>query len=242
MEKQIVILAAGKGSRMKSDLPKVMHQVAGKSMLEHVVDNAHAITDDLILVYSDHIKEYLPLFEKKCRFAVQEEQLGTAHAVWVAMDLIHDNVATAVIYGDNPLITPDIITGLFNHLETSKSAVATLVFEHEEPNAYGRIITDADGNFQKIVEFKFANEEERKIKLCNSGIMAFVPGILKKYLPYCLDESMQAQGKELYLTEIIEVCARNGEKVTYYTSHDHRLVIGVNTPEELDAANKVFKE
>lgn len=241
MQKQIIILAAGKGSRMKSDLPKVMHKVGDKSMLERVVDNASAITNDLILVYSDHIQEYLPIFEKKCKLALQEEQLGTAHAVWVASDLIDDNICSAVIYGDNPLITPDITTGLFDHLEKTNSAVATLVFEHEEPNAYGRIITDKEGNFKKIVEFKFANEEERKIKLCNSGIMAFAPGILKKYLPYCLDKSLQSQGKELYLTEIIEVCVNAGEKVSYYTSNNHQLVIGVNTQEELAAANKLVE-
>jgi len=240
MQKQIIILAAGKGSRMKSDLPKVMHKVGGKSMLERVVDNAHAITDDLILVYSDHIKEYLPLFEKKCQFALQEEQLGTAHAVWVARDLIKDNISTAVIYGDNPLITPGIIAGLFEYLETSGAAVATLVFEHEEPNAYGRIILDEKGNFKKIVEFKFASPEERKIKLCNSGIMAFAPGILNKYLPQCLDEKISAQGKELFLTEIIEICSSHGEKVSYYTSKNHQLVIGVNTQEELAAANELM--
>lgn len=242
MQKQIIILAAGKGSRMKSELPKVMHKVGNKSMLERVVDNAQAITKDLILVYSDHIKEYLPIFEKNCQFVLQDEQLGTAHAVWVARNLIKDDIYTAVIYGDNPLITPDIISGLFEHLQNSGAAVATLVFEHTEPNAYGRIILDAQGNFKKIVEYKFANEAERKITLCNSGIMAFAPSILNKYLPFCLDEKLTNQGKELYLTEIIEVCSSHGEKVTYYTSKKHELVIGVNTQEELEVANKLAKE
>ena len=81
MQKQIIILAAGKGSRMKSNLPKVMHKVGSKPMLQMVVDNAYAVTNDIILVYSDHIAEYLPIFENKCKFALQEEQLGTAHAV-----------------------------------------------------------------------------------------------------------------------------------------------------------------
>lgn len=239
MQKQIIILAAGTGSRMKSDLPKVMHKVGDKPMLQMVVDNAYAVTEDLILVYSDHIKKYLPIFENKCKFALQQEQLGTAHAVWVASSLINNNIQNAVIYGDNPLITPQIITELFNHLETSKAAVATLVFEHEEPNAYGRIILDKKGDFKKIVEFKVATDSEKKIKLCNSGIMAFAPGILKKYLPACIDPSRNHSGNELYLTEIIEICSISGKQVTYYTSKNHQLVVGVNTQEELDAANKI---
>lgn len=243
MQKQIIILAAGKGSRMKSDLPKVMHEVGGKSMLERVVDNALAVTDDIILVYSDHIKQYLPLFKNKCQLAYQQEQLGTAHAVWMAQPFVKDNIYTAVLYGDNPLITPQIIKELFEHIEASAAAVDALVFEHEEPNAYGRIILDEVGNFKKIVEFKFASEEERKIKLCNSGIMAFAPGVLNKYIPLCMEHAKSSlQNKELYLTEIIEVCSKKGEKVTCYTSKHHNLVIGVNTQEELEEANRVFKE
>lgn len=243
MQKQIIILAAGKGSRMKSDLPKVMHKVGGMSMLERVIDNALAITDDVILVYSDHIKQYLPLFKDKCKLAYQQEQLGTAHAVWVAKSLIRDDIHTAVLYGDNPLIIPQIITELFEHLENSAAAADALVFEHEEPNAYGRIILDDHGNFKKIVEFKFANEEEKKIKLCNSGIMAFAPGILNKYIDICIEHAKNSsQNKELYLTEIIEVCCSNGEKVACYTSKNHNLVIGVNTQEELEMANRIFNE
>jgi len=240
MQKQIIILAAGKGSRMKSNLPKVMHKVGSKPMLQMVVDNAYAVTNDIILVYSDHIVEYLPIFENKCKFALQENQLGTAHAVWVANSLINHNIQNAVIYGDNPLITPSIITELFEHLEVSKAAIAALVFEHEEPNEYGRIILDENGDFKKIVEFKVATDLEKKIKLCNSGIMAFAPGVLEKYLLACVEQSLGHSGKELYLTEIIQICSNAGEKVTYYTSKNHQLVIGVNTQEELEVANKII--
>lgn len=240
MQRQIVILAAGKGSRMKSNLPKVMHKIGDKTMLQMVVDNAYAVTKDIILVYSDHIAEYLSAFANQCKFALQNEQLGTAHAVWVASALINNNIQNAVIYGDNPLITPEIITELFNHLETSRSAVVTLAFKHEEPNAYGRIIQDAGGNFKKIVEFKVATDLEKKIKLCNSGVMAFAPGILQKYLPACINRSRNVNNSELYLTEIIEICSNAGEKVSYYTSKNHHLVIGINTQEELQAANDII--
>lgn len=239
MQKQIIILAAGKGSRMESNLPKVMHKVGDKTMLQMVVDNADAVTKDIVLVYSDHIAKYLSAFENQCKFVRQDEQLGTAHAVWVASAFINNNIQNAVIYGDNPLITPEITTELFNYLESSRSAIVTLAFEHEEPNAYGRVILDEKGNFRKIVEFKVATDLEKKIKLCNSGIMAFAPGILQKYLPACINSSRNPNNSELYLTEIIEICSNAGEKVSYYTSKNHHLVIGINTQQELQAANEI---
>ena len=124
---QIIILAAGKGSRMKSDLPKVMHKVSGKSMLEHVVDNCRKVTDDLVLVYSDHIEPYLHLFEDKYKLVKQEDQLGTAHAVSVAKSLFNQQDPIGVIYGDNPLISTEIIFGLFEHLHANSSKAVTLL-------------------------------------------------------------------------------------------------------------------
>jgi len=241
MQNQIIILAAGKGSRMESDLPKVMHEVAGKSMIERVVENCSKVTSDLVLVYSDHLLPYLHLF-KQCKLAKQEQQLGTAHAVSVATSLIDSSKLTAVIYGDNPLITASIINGLFQHLEDSSSAVVTLALECNVPNQYGRIILNDEGEFKKIVEFKFASEKERSLTLCNSGIMAFAPGILSKYLPKCLISDPKLPERELYLTDIIAVCSEAGEKVSYHTSEDHALLVGVNTKAELEKVNNLVRE
>ena len=240
MNKQIIILAAGKGSRMKSELPKVMHPVGGKPMLEHVVSNCTQITNDLILVYSLHLEPYLSQFKDRCQLVEQKEQLGTGHAVAVTKDFFKNERTIAVIYGDNPLITPKIINNLFDHLEATKSQVVTLAFEYDEPNQYGRIVIDQDGNFQRIVEAKLANEEEKKITLCNSGIMAFAPGILAKYIDGCLSQDSTQSDKELYLTEIIEICAKAGEKVSYFKSYNHNLLVGVNTHDELATANSII--
>lgn len=240
---QIIILAAGKGSRMKSELPKVMHKVGGKPMLEHVVDNCYKVSKDLILVYSDHIERFLPAFSNKCKFIKQEQQLGTAHAVFVAKQEFDPKQPIGVIYGDNPLITSDIIQNLFDHMQNTNSKAVTLAFEYDKPNAYGRIVVDSRGNFKKIVEAKFANSEEKKITLCNSGIMSFAPGVLDKYIDECLKPNSDNLNKELYLTEIIEVCSKNGEKVSYYISDNYNLVLGVNTQEELLNANSIiYKE
>ena len=235
---QIIILAAGKGSRMKSELPKVMHKVGGKPMLGHVIDNCRRVSNDLILVYSDHIKEFLPEFSNKCTLVKQEEQLGTAHAVFVAKDKFDPEQPIGVIYGDNPLITADIIQNMFDHMQKTDSKALTLAFEYDKPNAYGRIVVDSKGNFEKIVEAKFASPEEKKITLCNSGIMSFAPGILNKYIESCLKADHPQ--KELYLTEIIEICALHGEKVSYYISDNYNLVLGVNTQEELRNANSII--
>ena len=237
---QIIILAAGRGSRMKSELPKVMHKVGGKSMLGRVFENCHKVTDNLVLVYSDHIEEFLPEFADKCNLVRQGEQLGTAHAVYVAKSQFDNTKPIGVIYGDNPLITSDIIQNLFNYMEKTNSKAVTLAFEFNKPNAYGRIVTDSDGCFKKIVESKFASPEEKEITLCNSGVMSFAPGVLGKYIEECLKPDSNTSQKELYLTKIIEICSQNNEKVSYYTSDNYNLVLGVNTQEELQNANSLI--
>lgn len=241
MNEQIIILAAGKGSRMKSELPKVMHEVGGKPMVQRVIDSCSKITDDLILVYSDHIKEFVPLLEG-CKLAEQKSQLGTAHAVDAASEYMRDDKNIGVIYGDNPLITDDIISKLFAFMNQRKASVVTLAFEYDKENQYGRIVVDQNGNFVKIVEAKFASDEELKITICNSGIMVFAPGILQKYLPQCLKPDSNNPEKELYLTDIIEVCFEAGEKVDYYIPDDSENVIGVNTKDELDYANNLVSK
>ncbi len=236
---QIIILAAGKGSRMSSELPKVMHEVGGVPMLERVIRNCYQVTKDIVLVYSRHIESYLHLFSDRCQLVNQEEQLGTAHAVYVAKALFKKDHDIGIIYADNPLITENIINGLFEHLHKTNSKVVTLAFDCYESNHYGRIIIDQNGNLKKIVESKYATEDELKINLCNSGIMAFAPGILEKYIDQCIEPDPIHKEQELYLTKIIEICSRDGEKVSYYKSKDHQLVMGVNNQKELIAANLI---
>ena len=241
MDKQIIILAAGKGSRMKSELPKVMHKIGGTPMLDRVIQNCKIVTNDLVLVYSKHLEPYLTSFNKNCTLVNQEKPLGTAHAVAVAKDSFHDQYI-GVIYGDNPLITANIIENLFQHLKDTASKAVTLAFECAKPNQYGRIVVDADGDFQKIVETKFANDKEKQITLCNSGIMAFAPGILGKYIDECLGTDPNKPKRELYLTKIIEICALHDEKVSYFKSDDPNLVVGVNTQDELTSANSIIEK
>ena len=235
---QVIILAAGKGSRMQSDLPKVMHKVGGVPMLETVLKNSLEVTKDVVIVYSEELKKYLASYEKKCRFVLQEEPKGTAHATYAAIDLIDKNKTILVLYADHPLINPKLMYELIDYLNITSSALVTLSFKKENPAQYGRIATNAKGEFLEIIEYKNASKEERKIKICNSGIMAFSPRILNKYLPLF---ATNAQGnKEVYLTEIVKICKDHGEKVSYLLSNDHDLIVGINNKEELVEANNIF--
>lgn len=235
---QIIILAAGKGSRMESDLPKVMHKVGGVPMLETVLKNSFKVTNDVIIVYSEDLKKYLTPYENMCRFALQKEPKGTAHATYAAIDLIDENKITLVLYGDHPLITPDLMNELVVYLNFNNASLVTLCFERDDPAFYGRISLDKNDEFLEIIEYKNATEEQKKIKLCNSGIMAFNPGILNKYLPLFANDS--SDNKEVYLTEMVKLCKDKQDKVSYLLSDNHDLVVGVNTQNELLEANNIF--
>ena len=237
---QIIILAAGKGTRMESDLPKVMHKVGGVPMLETVLKNSLNVTNDVIIVYLEELKKHLTPYENMCCFVLQEEPKGTAHATYAAIDLIDKNKTILVLYGDHPLITPKLMHELIDYLSLTNSALVTLSFERANPAQYGRIATDKNGEFLEIIEYKNASEEEKNIKLCNSGIMAFSSGILNKYLP--LFATNTNGNKEIYLTEIVKICKNHGEKVSYLLSTDHDLIVGVNNKNELEEANNIFSK
>ncbi len=239
MECQVIVLAAGNGRRMESRLPKVMHKVGGVPMLNKVLANAKKVTSEVILVHSLQLEKYIANHKVACKLAVQLEALGTAHAVYSALDLVDDNKIVIVLYGDNPLITPNIINNLLDHLISTNSAITTLCFRRDNPGQYGRIVTDQLGNLIKIVEFKEATSQELAITLCNSGIMVYAPGILKKYLPNIFLGTTDKL-KEMHLTAIIKIAKDNGEKVSYLLSSNHNLVLGVNTKQELEETNKII--
>jgi len=233
---QIIILAAGNGRRMESELPKVMHEVGGLPMIERVMLHARQITDEVFLVYSSQLENYIAPYKELSQCILQPVPLGTADAVRVTLDEIDDNKTIIVLYGDNPLITPQIINEMLEYLMNTNSSITTLCFKRDNPGEYGRIVTNESGEFLNIVEFKDATKEERAIKICNSGIMAFKAGILKKYLPLVCEEHTD-KSKELYLTSIIKTAKDKGEKVSYLLSSNENLVLGINNKQELKYAN-----
>lgn len=237
MKKIAVILAAGKGVRMKSDLPKVFHKICGKPMLEYVLNAVEAAGFDEIFVVvgykSEMIKEYF--VSHSVTFVEQAEQLGTGHAVMQVEPYIREDSHVAVLSGDMPLITAGTINKLFSlHLKSeAKATILTAVLK--EPGHYGRVIKGDDGKVEKIVEAKDANPKEKTIKEINSSVYSFESRALFDALKEIRPEN--AQG-EYYLTDVIGVLVNKGMKVLALELSDPAEASGINTPRELKRAEE----
>jgi UDP-N-acetylglucosamine pyrophosphorylase len=238
MNKQVVILAAGRGSRMISNVPKPMHLVKDTPMLDRVVRASLNSTPDVILVYSDALVPYLDKYPE-CQPVLQNEQLGTAHAVFCALEKIKKNSFVTIIYADHPFIDTFIIDQMFNAIEHTNYSCITLASLQEQDNAYGRIIRN-DSDILEIVEYRNLSEEQRSIKLCNSALMSFAPDILHKFLFKIFEEDKdKASTNEYYLTRIVKILNENGHKVSYVINDNNKYSLGVNTKKELEIANQL---
>ena len=212
MNKFAIVLAAGKGTRMKSALPKVLHQVAGKSMLAHVLTSVSEveIAKNVVIVghEADRVIATLP---KGTQFVKQVEQLGTGHAVRIAADLLaNEDGATLVIAGDTPLITGQTLEALFDYHFAQNATATILTAIAPNPTGYGRIIRDENGSVEKIVEQKDANDFEKSITEINTGTYIFDNKSLFKALNEITTDN--AQG-EYYLTDVIEIFKKAGQTV-----------------------------
>ena len=236
----VVILAAGKGTRMKSDKAKVLHEINGKPMINFVVDAAKKIVMDNVIVVVGHQKEIVKKIvceNSKTLFAEQDEQLGTGHAVMCAMPYVEEQIESVVVLcGDVPLISSETIKNFIENHNTEKAAATVLAVELDKPFGYGRMIVDNNGAVIKIVEEADADEEEKKIKIINSGIYCVQKEFLNNALKKITNNNSQ---KELYLTDIIGIAHNEGEKVGLFISQNSSEVIGVNTLNDLNSAQKM---
>ena len=205
---KVIILAAGKGTRMKSSLPKVMHKLNGRAMVDYVLDLVEELgCSQKIIVTGDGREMVEDLVAGRAECVYQSEQLGTGHAVLQAWDYFsefHGNVV--VVYGDTPLLTAGIVKEFLEDFSSSKAHVSVLTTVLEDPAHYGRIVRDGT-SVKAIVEEKDATEEEKNIKEINTGICCFKAEILKKFLP--LLEKNNVQG-ELYLTDVVGLAVDDG--------------------------------
>lgn len=232
-----IILGAGKGTRMKSDLPKVMMEVAGKPMIRRIIDTLEELKADRIVTVispdGDLVKKEVSPYQT----CVQAEQLGTGHAVNCAKDLMGNfDGAVLVIFGDTPLITKETFLRSAQKVRDG-FAVVVLGFTPEDPARYGRLVMEGD-ELSKIVEYKDASEAERQIRFCNSGCMAFNG----KYLFEILSKigNKNAAG-EYYLTDAVEVARNMGLKCTAIEGKA-KEVASANTREELALLEIYLKE
>ena len=240
MNFKAIILAAGKGTRMKSKYPKVIHKVCGKEMVNHVISVSNkAGVKDIVAILgheSDVVKEKLP---KDTMIAMQTEQLGTGHAVKMAKEYINDEDTIVVLCGDTPLIKEDTLQRLFSyHLENGYHATV-LTTKVDNPTGYGRIIRDNNEDLLKIVEQKDANEEEKAVKEINSGIYCFNGKSLREALD--LIDNNNAQG-EYYLTDTIYIMRDKGLKVGAYNGSTIEELMGVNSRVELSKAEEIMRK
>ena len=241
IDKHAIILAAGMGTRMKSALPKVMHKIAGRSMISHVMDTAQRAGFAQITVVigpeggalADEVRTHSPT----ARIVVQKDRLGTAHAVSMARSELEDTRADIlVLYGDTPLIRPETLDLMCAGLR--KSDMVVLGFEAGDPSGYGRLVLEANGELAAIREDADASAVEKQISLCNSGVMAFRGGVL----PGLLDriENDNAKG-EYYLTDAVEL-ARTGGLSCGVVKAPEDDVLGINSRPQLAQAERIMQQ
>lgn len=239
MRTALIILAAGKGTRMKSDLPKVLHPVAFAPLLEHAMASGAVLEPSRTVVVAGHgaeqVKAAAELFDPEAEVVVQTEQLGTAHAVAQAAPALDgfDGMAL-VLYGDTPFVQPETLSRMQDALATHD--VVVLGFEADDPARYGRLVLDG-AELLRIVEFKDASEEERRITLCNSGVVACRSDLLFDLIAQVGNEN--ASG-EYYLTDIIGIARERGLSATAVTC-DEAETMGVNSRSDLAVADAAFQ-
>lgn len=237
-----VILAAGKGTRMKSDKPKVVHQVMGKPMVYYSIEAARSAGADKVCVIvgykADEVKKAVEELEAEVSisYAVQEQQLGTGHAVKCASDFIGTDGDVIILCGDTPLVTGETLRKALDFHKKNENGVTVISALLDDPFGYGRIIRNGD-SLEKIVEEKDATDVEKAVKEVNSGMYIFNCDALQAALTQISNDN--AQG-EYYLPDAIEIIKKMGLKAAAVPMDDADQIRGVNTPEQLAEAEKIM--
>src|SRR5882724_2918183 len=229
MALDIVIMAAGKGTRMKSGLPKVLHKLAGRSLLQHVLVTAATVGADRIITITGHGAEQVEAAVQapNLQFVRQMPQLGTGHAVLQAVPLLHDDGTTLVLSGDTPLTQATTARALIEACGGRRLALLTL--ELPDPSGYGRILRDGDA-VRAIVEHKDATPEQRRLREVYTGVMAAPTALLKRWLAQLKNDNAQ---REYYLTDIVAMAVADGVPVVAAHPASEAEVLGINSPQQL---------
>ncbi len=238
---KVIILAAGEGKRMKSKLPKVLHKVQGKTMLDHVIDAAEKSGAEDICIIVGHGKDEVmaAVKDRNVKFAVQDKQLGTGHAVMQAGDFIEDEADILVLYGDTPLITPETIGKLLEFHKNENNSISIISAIVDNPAGYGHIIRNENGDFLKNVEHKDADEIEKLVKEINTGIYCFMGKALKKGLSMLKNDNVQG---EYYLPDTLEIILKDGGRVNAMIAENADEFAGVNSRMQLAEAESYMRK
>lgn len=233
-----VILAAGKGTRMHSDLPKVLHKVAGKPMVQHVIDTAKNLKAENIHLIYGHAKEIIQeaLKAEPLNWVYQAEQLGTGHAMQQAAPFFADDENIVMLYGDAPLITEETLQRLID--AKPENGIALLTVTLENPTGYGRILRE-NGEVVGIVEQKDATDEQKKIQEVNTGVMVSDGASFKKWLSQLDNNNAQ---QEYYMTDVIAIAKKEGKNVVAVQAQDQMEVEGANNRLQLSALERYYQK
>ena len=238
MALSVIILAAGKGTRMKSDLPKVLHKIAHKPMVEHIIDTVSELGCDTVNLVYGHGGDLLKssLSHKQVNWCLQADQLGTGHAVMQAVDNIGDKDDVLILVGDAPLISSDTLKRLINAKQSAELALLTV--DLDDPTGMGRIVRDNTNNITEIVEHKDASDEQRRINEINTGMMIMQGNNLKRWLGQLSSDNAQ---NEYYLTDVIAMAASEGLQISSAQPDWHREVEGVNNRVQLASLERAYQ-
>lgn len=236
-----IILAAGQGTRMKSKLYKVLHPVCGKPMVQHVIDQVKSLNiNDIVTIVGHGAEKVKEQLGNDSQYALQAEQLGTAHAVLQSEEMLADKEGvTIVVCGDTPLIKAETMEALFKHHEETNAKATILTAKAEDPAGYGRIVRNAEGFVEKIVEHKDATEQERSINEINTGTYCFDNKLLFETIHKVSNDNVQG---EYYLPDVIEILKNQGEIVSAYVTDSFAETLGVNDRVALAEAERTMKK
>lgn len=237
MNISIIILAAGHGKRMNSDLPKVLHPVAGKSMLEHVVEKACVLSSEKPIVVYGYQGEKVQhaLKHYAINWVPQKEQLGTGHAALQGIRIVPDDHSVLILYGDVPLISIASLKAFIT--KTPKNALGIITANFPDPTGIGRVMRNDKNEIFSVIEEKDATDSQRQIKEVNTGFYFAPAHFLKRWLPALNNQNAQ---QEYYLTDIIGLAVKDSILVHSLLLADYREALGINSPEQLSQAEALI--
>lgn len=238
MKLEVIILAAGKGTRMRSDKPKVLHRLAGRPLLSHVLQTARQLGADRLHVVVGHGAEQVreTIADSDINWVDQHEQLGTGHAVLQALPDVNPEATILVLYGDVPLLSVSTLQPL---VELARDTMALLTASVEDPSGYGRIVRTASGDFAGVVEDRDASAEQKAITEINSGVLAAPAALLQRYLPEVNNDNSQG---EYYLPDALSLHIESGARVAISQATSELEIVGVNDRVQLASVERALQQ
>jgi len=236
----IVIMAAGRGTRMNSNLPKVLHELSGKTLLSHVISTSLKLNPEKIIIVVGHEAQMVrdSVSNKNILFSIQKEQKGTGHAIMQTSDHLNNfDGNTLVLSGDVPLIKKETLLSLIEKQESNSYDASMLTAEINDPSGYGRVIRDQKNNLEKVCEHKDCNPDQLKINEINTGIYVFNNKLLFSLLPQLQNNNSQS---EYYLPDVLKMIVNTKRNIGLEKTNNFIEIQGVNTIEQLSGLEKVY--